>query len=97
MMWKLRKKIDLLKIIKQSVKKETYQYFSTNHNKYQIKYSYFPYINLFTNRLKYKPLSSKFLKVSNDAAQGLNNIVYLKDLFVLIIEKTFFTASSKFL
>ena len=33
MMWKLRKKIDLLKIIKQSRKKETYQYFSTNHNK----------------------------------------------------------------
>jgi len=85
MMWKLRKKIDLLKIIKQSGKKETYQYFSTNHNKYQIKYSYFPYINLFTNRLKYKPLSSKFLKLSNDAAQGLNNIVYLTELFFLII------------
>ena len=97
MMWKLMKRINLLKIIKQSVKKETYQYFSTNHNRCQIKYSYFPYINLFTNRLKYKPLSSKFLNLSNDAAQGLNNIVYLTDLFVLIIEKTFFTASCKFL
>jgi len=36
------------------------------------------------NLLKYKPLSSKFLKVSNEAADGLNNIVLSGDLSFFI-------------
>ena len=35
------------------------------------------------NLLKYRPLSSKFLKLSNEAADGLNNIVLLGNLSFL--------------
>ena len=35
--------------------------------------------------LKYRPLSSKFLKLSNDAAHGLNNMVCSTNLFFIYI------------
>ena len=39
---------------------------------------------LLINLLKYCPLSSKFLKLSKDAAAGLNKIVFFGELSFLI-------------
>ena len=71
---KLMKKIIQLWIKMLWEKKSTYQYFSTIDNKIYIKKNHFAFINFLTNLLKYKPLSSKFLKLSKDAPAGLNKI-----------------------
>ena len=61
-----------------------YQYFSTTDNKIYKKSCQFALINFLIKLLKYRPLSSKFLKLSNDAPAGLKKIIFLINSFFLI-------------
>ena len=47
------------------------------------------------NLLKYCPLYSKFLKLSKDAAAGLNKIIFLGELSFLTSLNTLFNALDK--
>ena len=52
-------------------------------------------VYFFINLLKYAPLSSKFLKLSKEAAEGLNKTVFFEKLSKLIWLKIALTAFSK--
>ena len=57
----------------------------------------YPFKCFFISLLKHCPLCSKFLKLSNEAADGLKIIVFFKRSFLLMIVNTLFKASPKLL
>jgi len=72
----LMRKIILNQIRESLMKKLPYQYFSTTHNKACKLNYHLTLLNFLMRLLKYFPLSSKFLKLSKEAAAGLKRIVW---------------------
>ena len=92
---KLMKKIIQLWIKMLWEKKLIYLCFSTIDNKIYIKNYHFAFVNFLTNLLKYKPLSSKFLKLSKDAPAGLNKMIFFSNFFFFISKNISFNISFK--